>query len=75
MGVDLTNYFYSQTGVCNYTECSIVDVSGSPISWLTGGWVYGNTCYFNVATSATKTQTNFYLKLTSTTASPLTVTS
>ena len=75
MGLAISNYFTNPTGACPYTQCSIVDASGNTISWLTGAVLYGNTCTFNVTRSATKTQTNFYLKLTSTAASPLTVTS
>jgi len=40
--LDITNYFTNPTGVCAYTQCSIVDINGSPISWLTGGTLLGN---------------------------------
>ena len=53
MILDLTNYFTNPSGVCNYTQCSIVDVIGNPISWLTGANVFGNICSFNVDKSAT----------------------
>ena len=75
MSLDITNYFTNPTGVCTYTQCSICDINGNPISWLTGSTLSGNICSFNVDTSTIKSQTNFFIKLTSTTASPLTITS
>ena len=75
MSLDITNYFTNPTGVCTYTQCSISDINGNPISWLTGSTLSGNICSFNVDTSTIQFQTNFFIKLTSTTASPLTITS
>ena len=40
--LDITNYFTNPTGVCAYTHCSIVDINGNPIPWLTGGILLGN---------------------------------
>ena len=52
MTLDITNYFTNPTGVCNYTQCSIVNIDGNPISWLTAATLAGNICSFNVDTSA-----------------------
>ncbi len=51
MSLDITNYFDTPTGVCTYTQCSVVDSSGYSISWLTGGSLSGNICSFNIITS------------------------
>ncbi len=51
MNLDLGNYFDSPAGACTYTQCSIVDGSGNPISWLTASSLSGNICSFNVDTS------------------------
>ena len=50
--LDITNYFDSLTGVCTYTQCSIVDDSGNAIPWLKDATLSGNICSFNVDTSA-----------------------
>ncbi len=52
MSLDITNYFTSAAGDCTYTQCSIVDGSGNPISWLSGATLSGNICSFNVDKSA-----------------------
>jgi hypothetical protein len=73
MNLDISNYFTNPTGVCTYTQCSIVDINENAISWLTGANFSGNICSFNVDISNIQAQTNFYIKLISTTASPLTI--
>ena len=50
MNLDILNYFDNPTGVCTYTQCSIVDINGNPITWLTGASLSGNICSFNVNT-------------------------
>jgi hypothetical protein len=50
--LDITNYFDSPTGVCTYTQCSIVDGSGNPISQLTAVFLDVKNCLFNIDTSA-----------------------
>ena len=75
MNLDIANYFTSPTGFCSYTQCSIVDNLGGSINWITGGTLSGNKCSFNIDTSVLKPQTDFYIKLSSTTANPTTVTS
>ncbi len=42
MSLDITNYFTNPLGACAYTQCSIVDINGSPISWIIGGTLSGN---------------------------------
>ena len=51
MTLDLTNYFTNPSGVCTYTQCSIVDINDNPISWLTAVTLAGNICSFNIDTS------------------------
>ena len=51
MSLDITNYFTNPTGVCAYAQCSIVDINGDPISWVTAATLSGNLCSFNVDTS------------------------
>ena len=50
--LDIRHYFENPTGVCTYTQCSIVDDSGNSISWLVAGSLIGDICSFNVDTSA-----------------------
>ena len=75
MTLDILYYFEGTTGLCTYTQCSIVDDSDNPIPWLKDASLSGNICSFKVDTSTLQAQTNFHIKLTSATASPLTVTS
>jgi len=52
--LDIANYFDTPTGVCTYTLCDIVDVSGISITWITGATLSGTSCTFNVLTTDVK---------------------